>query len=123
MATVLSRTTPARLLHSVNTPDYDVADWIINPDMGAVAGQPSKYWIITGDVVTLMDAAAQAAVDSTEQDAARDDVADELDQTEEILRAFALVVLDEINVLRALHVETPRTIAQLKNAVRSKLGA
>ena len=34
------------------------AEWIYDPDMSAVTGEPSKYWIITGDVITLMDQAA-----------------------------------------------------------------
>lgn len=64
MAAVLNRATK-EYLKSVNTPDYGV-DWIINPDLSAVVGHPSKYWVITGDVVTLMDLAARDAVDAQE---------------------------------------------------------
>ena len=38
-----------------------------------------------------------------------------------LFRAFALVVLDEINNLRAQHGQNPRTVQQLKNAIKSKL--
>jgi len=122
MANVLNRTTKV-YLESVNTPDYPDTDWIINPDLSAVAGWPAKYWIITGDVVTLMDASARATVDADELAAQRDALVAQMDQVESYTRAFALVVLDEINNLRALHSLADRTIAQLKNSVRNKLGS
>lgn len=56
MADVLNRTTK-QYLKSVNTPNFPTADWIINPDLTAVAGVPSKYWKITGDVVAEMSSA------------------------------------------------------------------
>jgi hypothetical protein len=68
MADVLNRTTKV-YLSSVNTPDYPVEDWIINPDMAAVAGFESQYWIITGDIVTLMGAAQRQAVDDAAAEA------------------------------------------------------
>lgn len=37
-----------------------------NPDTSAVDGWDSKYWILTGDVLTLMDQAARDAVDVAE---------------------------------------------------------
>lgn len=40
----------------------------------------------------------------------------------DIVKAFALVVLDEINLLRAQHALAARTPSQLKTAVRNKLG-
>ncbi len=122
MADVLNRTT-RQFQPSVNTPDFPVADWIINPDMSAVTGFASKYWVITGDVVTLMSAAEQGAVDDQALQTTRDAVADQMDGVEDVLRAFALVVLDEINTLRAQHLMQPRTIAQLKTAIRGKLGS
>jgi hypothetical protein len=62
MANVLNRTTNEYLL-SVNTPDYDPASWIINPDLSAVLGVPSAYWVITGDVVTLASNALRNVID------------------------------------------------------------
>ena len=53
----LTSTSPADLVEPA-------ANYIMDPDMSAVAGQPSIYWIITGDVVTLQDAAAMAATDA-----------------------------------------------------------
>jgi len=69
MSDVLNRTT-LEYLHSVSTPRYPVADWVINPDMSAVAGVPRKYWKLTGDAVLPMDAAERAAVDAAEAAAA-----------------------------------------------------
>jgi hypothetical protein len=145
MASVLNRTTKVYLA-SANTPDYPVAEWIINPDMSAVAGQPSKYWTITGDVVTLMDQAQRDAVDASLLNASRDMTASVLAQPEEYPRGYALVALDELNahalklnaILDAVDAATTladlksrialitdypqRTIQQMQNAVRSKLG-
>lgn len=121
MANVLHRTTK-QYFQSVNTPDYPTIDWIINPDLSAVTGFDSKYWIITGDVVTLMSQAERDAVDAADLEAARDGIVNILDGTEEILRAFASVMVDEINILRANHSLPDRTLAQLKTAIRNKMG-
>lgn len=64
MANVLNRTTRVYLL-SVNTPDYDVADWVINPDISLLDGIPSKYWDIgVDDVITEMTPEQKAVVDA-----------------------------------------------------------
>jgi len=46
--------------------------------------------------------------------------ADRIFIRDKTLKAFALVVLDEINLLRAEHSLAPRTAIQLRNAVRDK---
>lgn len=146
MATVLNRTTKA-LIVSANTADYPLIDWIINPDLSAVAGFAAKYWTISGDTVSLLDQAGRAAVDAAILSAERDAVAAAMDALEDYSRAFALVVLDEINLHAtritdilnavdnasnlatlksavALIPDVPqRTIAQLKTALRNKLGS
>jgi len=38
-----------------------------------------------------------------------------------ITRALALVVLDEVNILRSQHALAPRTAAQLKGAIKNKI--
>ena len=40
---------------------------------------------------------------------------------ERVIKALALVTMDEINILRGQHSLTDRTLAQLKTAVRGKL--
>ena len=146
MSSVLNRTTK-QYINSVNTPDYPTIDWIVNPDMTAVVGFDSRYWIVSGDVVTLMSQAQRDAVDAALLTARRDALAAQLQQTEDILRAFMLAVLDEFNlhadkhtaVLNAIDtganltaIKTniaaiadypQRTEAQLRTAVRNKLGS
>jgi len=99
------------------------ATWLYDPDMTAVAGQPAKYWVVTGDVVSLMDQAEMDAVDAALLVAQRDAAAAELDQVENILRAFMLIVIDELNILRSNDGLADRTTAQLKSAIRSRLGS
>ena len=106
---------------SPNSLPEPVANYISEPDMSAVAGEPSKYWIITGDVITLMSEAARDAVDIAEETAQLDSISDDLDQTRSIMRAFAEVVLDQVNDLRADHGRNALTLGQLKTAVRGKL--
>ena len=146
MASALNRTTK-QYLTSVNTPDYPVADWIIDPDLSAVVGFPSIYWVITGDVVTLMTQVERDAVDATILEASRDALISEIDNVEDILRAFANVLLDELNAQATKMAEISsivdgagnysafvtamqgvsdypqRTLAQLRTAIRNKLGS
>lgn len=145
MASVLNRTSK-QFIDSANTPDYPVAEWIINPDLSAVAGYPSQYWIITGDIVTLMDQSARDAVDAQALSNSRDATASVLAQPESYPRGYALVALDELNahalklnsILDAVDAATTladmktriaaisdypqRTIQQMQTAVRGKLG-
>lgn len=146
MASVLHRTTK-QYIPSANTPDYPVEQWIHNPDLTAVQGYPSQYWIITGDTVTLMSQAERDAVDAATLNASRDSTAAVLEQPEAYPRGYALVALDELNahalktnaILDAVDAATTladlksrvslisdypqRTIQQMQNAVRNKLGS
>ena len=140
MADVLNRTTN-QFLTSVNTPDFPTADWIINPDLSAVTGFASKYWIITGDVVTLLDQAARDAVDAAElaQKILDDKTFEKLRYDLELaIKALALITKDEINILRdamttlsteanavagsiTVHNLPDRTNTQLKNAFENQV--
>lgn len=146
MANVLNRTTK-EFLRSVHEPIYPIEDWIINPELSAVEGFDSKYWIITGDAVSLMDQAARDAVDAAGLEARRDSVANQLANVEDVLRAFMLIVLDEFNahaakvnsMLSAMDASTSladmkarigqitdypdRTDEQLRTAIRNRLGS
>ena len=51
----------------------------------------------------------------------RDGIADEVERVETVLRALTEVIVDEFNVLRALHSLPDRTLRQVRNAVRAKL--
>ena len=100
-----------------------IANYIEMPDLSAVSGSPAKYWIITGDAVSLMTVGEMDAVDAAELSASRDALANEIDRNESYTRAFALLVLDELNALRAAHGFNARTPAQLKTALRNKMDA
>ena len=132
MANVFNRTTPEYRV-SVHTPDFDPADWAINPDVTAVAGQPVKYWFLTGatnaegfEIVDIVDAATQAIIDAAEA-AAR--LANEKDNAktdfdaQRVLKALAELLVDEFNALRSLHALPPRTFAQLRTAIQAKIDA
>lgn len=118
MADVLHRAT-RELRRSVNTPDYPVEDWIHAPDLSRVTGQPAKYWLIDGDSVTLMSASERAAVDAQETTAAKESEAAQADAG--ILKALTLLLLDELNALRERAGMAPRTLEQLRTALRGKL--
>ena len=144
MANVVNRVTK-QYIRSVNTPDYSDFDWIINPDMGAAVGFSSKYWIITGDNITLMDQAARDVVDAAELSARRDSIANELDNTQDVMIEFFKLVVNELNnktdkinailaaaetannlgvfklSMDAIADEPTRSMAQLKTALRSAL--
>ena len=98
------------------------ADWIFQPDLSGVTGIPSKYWIITGDVVSEMDAAAKAVVDAAALTVQRDSQVAEMDETEGNLRQVLRILIDELNTLRALHGLPARTLAQLRTAIRNGYG-
>ncbi len=134
------------VLRSVASADLPeaIANYIEEPDLTSVTGFVSKYWLIAGDIVSLMDAAARAVVDAAELSADRDELTDTIDMAETYTRAFALVVLDEFNAVAsklneildaidaannlsqvksnvAVILDQPvRTVAQLKAAVRNK---
>ncbi len=116
---VLNRTTK-QYLTSGNTPDYPLVDWIHSPNLSAVSGFDSKYWVIIGDSVTLMTQSERDAVDLSESESTKDNIAGMID-SDPYSKAFALVMLDEINILRSEHGLGNRTKPQLKTAVRSKL--
>lgn len=50
MANVLNRKT-LEFHESVNTPEYPPDQWLINPDLSAVAGLPTWQWVVDGDSV------------------------------------------------------------------------
>lgn len=74
-----------------------LANYIEEPDLSAVTGQPAKYWVITGDTISLADQATRDAIDAAELAAQRDAIADQLQQLQTVTRAFAEVVMDEFN--------------------------
>jgi hypothetical protein len=62
MADVINRLS-REYRRSVNTPDYHLSDWLINPDLSRVAGVPWRYWKIVGESVVEMTTEEKAIVD------------------------------------------------------------
>jgi len=60
---------------SVNTPDYDTDDWLINPDISGLTGVNCKYWKVTGTppggAVEEMNQSEKDAVDAAALAAAK----------------------------------------------------
>lgn len=125
MASVLNRTTK-QFFQSANTPDFPVVDWIVNPDLTAVAGQPVKYWLISGDTVSLADAGEQATIDAAilaAQVAADKDREKQEFDDRRVLKGLAELLVDEFNILRTIEGLPPRTFAQLRTAIQAKIDA
>ena len=120
----MERRFPAEVFHDAEGEPTSNANWIHAPDLSAVVGFPNIYWIITGDVISLMSQAERDAVDAAALETQRDSVAAELDEVEGVLRAFMKIVLSEMNIVRAgLKPPLPaRTFSQLKSALRNELG-
>ena len=146
MGNFVRRASPHIDVISGNEPDHPVEQWIHNPDLSAVAGQPIKYRTVVGDTILLKTQAERDAIDAAELSARRDATAADLDIVEGIMRAFCLVLLDELNLHAArvtaildavdgasslatlktavaLIADVPqRNVGQIKTALRGKLG-
>lgn len=120
MATVLNRNTKV-LRVSVHTPDYPTLNWIHDPDLSAVAGQPPKYWKITGDTVSLMSAGEQATVNAAELESYHQQLEDFIDDTSP-QGLYNRLLFKEINKLRVKNGDAEYTVAQFKSAMRQEGG-
>lgn len=138
-------------VRSGNDPEFPDPPWlVVAPGSGndtVINTVPQQYRKIAGDVLSEMTQAEKDAVDAAALDAARDAIAAQFDAQEDTFRAFALALLDELNnhatkinsILDAIDnannlgdVKTAvgaitdypqRTVAQMKAAVRGKLGS
>ena len=143
------RTTKA-YLQSVSPdslPDL-ISNYISQPDLSGVVGVPSKYWIITGDIISEMSPVEKDAVDAQNLSDSRDGIIQEqIDQLESVLRQVVIATVKEINILRqwiadlktatasannlndfkakiaALPDFTDRTLSQIKTQLRNNLGS
>jgi hypothetical protein len=116
MGNFLHRTTKA--YHQSAPPDAlpePIGEYIENPDMSAVTGYPSIYWIITGDLVTLMSQAERDAVDAQRLSDTRDGIIAQLDQVEDIQRQLLIMEVGEFNKLRQWLVDFQAAVASAGN--------
>ena len=121
MANVINKST-LKYLTSVNTPDYDPGEWIINPVLPKCE---SKYWkyVSSSNTIKEMTELQKAAVDQAEADAAVQAAIDLKDiniQLPKVNKAAHLVDLDLINELRAANSLAVITPAQYKTLVMDK---
>lgn len=122
MALVVNRGT-RQVIRSANTPDFPSQDWLINPDLSGVSGLPTKYWKIVGDSVQAMSQPERDAADAAEFFAseAADRVNEKQRFNEKALRAIVLLLIDEINLLRAQLALPERTPRQARTAFENKV--
>ena len=100
------------------------AEWIYNPDMSAVEGMPTKYWLINGDVVSEMSQGEKDTVDVAVLDSQRDAAVNAaIDNLEGDLRQLVKLMISEINILRSQHGLPDRTTAQFKTQIRNGYGS
>ena len=67
----MERRFPAEVFHDAEGEPISNANWIHAPDLSVVAGFPNIYWIIIGDVISLMSQSERDAVDTAVETARR----------------------------------------------------
>lgn len=137
MGDYLHRTTKRfRQSISPNELPEPLANYIEDPDLSAVAGVPSIYWIVTGDVISEMAQGEKDTVDAALLSSARDaEIQAAVDNLESVLRALTKMIISEINILRQQFNTTTtevqqatntsladRTLAQVRQQLRDDLG-
>ena len=109
----LTSTSPASLPEPKNR-------YIENPDISAVLGQPSRYWLITGNVVSLLNVTPRQVIDAAIEVARKDSLSNQVD-TDDLLRAVSKTNLDLFNAERAARGASQITAVQYKANVRGNL--
>ena len=123
MSTVVNRMTLTPLFNR-NLSRYDITHFWHNPDLLAVINVNTIYWKEVGGIFSEMNAAEKAIRDAEivaanlamDRRAAKNSI-----KNERVLRAFAEVVVDEINILRAKHNLNAQTLSQLVTAIKAKI--
>lgn len=125
MSTVVNRMSLTPLFDR-NLARYDVAHFWHDPDLSAVIDIDPIYWKESGGIFSGMTVIERAAKDSqiatSERDRDRRIAKGSIDN-ERVLRAFAAVIMDEINILRGQHNLAARTLSQLVTAIKTKIDA
>jgi len=125
MSTVVNRMTLTPLFNR-DLAKYDIDHFWHDPDLSAVIDADPIYWKETGGVFSEM---AQSEKDDKDLEIIAADlifdksIAKRRIDDERVLRAFAEVVMDELNNLRAEHGLPARTLSQLVTAIKNKIDA
>jgi len=110
---VLPSTSPASL-------SEPIGNYVQDPDLSVVSGNPFKYWLLTGDIFSLVNQAARTAIDAAIEVARKDDLSNQVD-TDDLLRAVSKTNLALFNQERAARGASQITPAQYKANVRGNL--
>jgi len=97
----------------------DKKEWIENPDLSVVKDIPRKYWEIIDDKVGIMSQENREQVDTIIEEERKQQEFNKIDMG--ILKALIKVLSSEINTLREIAGESPRTPDQLRIAIRNNL--
>jgi len=123
--TLEARRSVARVEHP-DPPWLEVARGSANETL--LLSVPRKYLKLTGDVLSELTQPEKDVVDVAELEAQRDAAAEQLTLTEDILRAFMLLVLEEFNLLRSpayggLYADSLAPVQVIPNATITALDA
>jgi len=125
MSTVVNRMTLTPLFNR-DLARYDITHFWHDPDLSAVIDIKPIYWKETRGVFSEMTLTEKGAKDTeiVTINTIRDKrIAKHRIDNERVLKAFAEVVMDEINILRATHSLSARTLSQLVTAIKNKINA
>lgn len=125
MGNFLHRTT-MQLFSSIAPDELQepIESYVEEPDMSPVEGEPSIYWVLTGDILSVMNQSEKDAVDAAALIARRDSAVNAaVDDLEGDLRQLVKLMIREINILRAFHSLPDRTLAQFKSQIRNGYGS
>ena len=146
---VNTETRDVRMSVNLGVAPYNATPWLMITReqflAWSVIPQIYRKWVV--DHIEEMSAGEKAIVDAALREQMRDEVIQQVDNLEDILRAFMLTVLDELNahsakvnaILTAVDTANnfaevksnyaaitdlpARTAAQLRSAIRAKLGS
>ena len=124
MANVIHRTT-LEFRASANEAYHPEPEWKHSPDMSQVAGVEPRFWKwdAANERPIPMTAPEQAAATATALASSRDSAVARLTQTEDVQRAFMLMVLSEFNAHTAKTnailsaIDAASSLANLKTAI------
>ena len=129
MANVIHRTT-LEFRASANEAFHPEPEWKHSPDMSQVAGVEPRFWKwdAANERPIPMTAPEQAAATATALASSRDSAGARLTQTEDVQRAFMLMVLSEFNAHTAKTnailsaIDAASSLANLKTAIAAVPG-
>ena len=124
MSTVVNRMTLTPLFDR-DLSRYDIAHFWHNPDLSAVADVDPIYWKETSGVFSEMTLTEKGVKDAeiVAANADRDRRFAKRRIAKRDLIAFAEVIMDELNILRAEHSLTLRQLSQVESAIERKIDA